>query len=117
MYQYFCDSIKNYIKYNECEQHQDEFRCKVALPLMLFTDIEQYRRLKVLDDRRYREVSNLLYRLNQRKLENRRLDVICYELWGMDFESIAFEGFDNEVVQEQIKLCELFVTSPAYWNE
>lgn len=101
---------------NKCDDHPNEFRCRIMQPLLLMTDIERYNKLKLQEDSLYKETSNLIFRLNLRKVSARKFETICWELWGSGFISIEYPEFDISVVEEQIKLVELFITSTLYWN-
>lgn len=116
MYRMFRESVQNYAKFNSCEEHKDEFRCRILAPLFVLCDINKFNALKETDDILYRETANLLYYLNQAQQANNRLYHINYELWGTGFETKEFEGFNEEIIKEQIKLIQLFVNSAVYWD-
>lgn len=102
--------------FNRCEEYPYVFRCRIMQPLLLMTDIERYNKLKLQGDSLFRETSNLIFQLNLRKANVHKFETICWELWGSGFNSIEYPEFDMSVVEEQIKLVELFITSSLYWN-
>lgn len=117
MYRFLKESVINYSKYNNCEEHKDEFRCKILAPLSVLCDIDRFNVLKEKDDPLYRETANLMYHLSEAQKTNNRLYTIHYELEYEGFEAKRFEEFDEETVRAQLKLIQLFVNSAVYLNE
>ena len=113
MYRLLKENLENYKKINNYEENKDEYRMRIVQDIEILVDIEKYKRLKFINHEIVKRVENLIYEINKKK-EEHKFDLLAYELWGYGYEACELNDVDKEVVDEQIKLVELFASN-VYW--
>ena len=103
MYRIFCESYKNFIKSFE----EENYRLKMAEPLELLVDIDEYIKKENKQSEKFKKLCDLIYFMKENVERFPRLKAF---IWTLSSRNIA----KVEDLEEQTKLINSFLKL-AYW--
>ena len=115
MYRIFCESFYNYIKEYEQSGALDEYRYLIARPLKLIADPGLYNTEKPKDSPLYRQVSDLLYYMENNIEKYPKFKAFLWTLEPRGITAGYYGVVSQEDLEEQAKLVNL-ILNLAYWD-
>ena len=111
MYRIFCESYKNFIN---SFKDKDNARIKIAKPIGLIANINEYKKQKSMNSDVYKELQKLLSYMKQNILKYPRFKAFLWTIESRGFYPTLEKVEDKEEIIEQAKLINSFLKL-AYW--
>lgn len=115
MYRVFCESYQNYIREYTYENSKSEYRFKVAEPLELICNLENFNQEKQKDSQRYKKLCDLLDYMEKSTDRYPKLSAFLWTLESRGLQGQCFGVSSVEDLEEQTKLVNMFL-SLLYWD-
>ena len=108
MYKLLRQNFDNYREINDYESNKEEYRMKMTDDLIGLVDKEEYMKLKIKNNDELRRVENLVYKIAEKGKNDRKFEKLAFELWAYGYEKKEYALVDNEMLEEQLKLIDMF---------
>ena len=116
MYRIFCESYDVYISQYYDVMIQNEYRYKIAEPIKLLKDSNEYRRCQKNNSLEYQRISDLLFYMQEHINEFPKFKAFLWTLESRGMKGHYFGVVSKEDLREQAKLINTFL-SLLYWEE
>ena len=110
MYRIFCESYKNFIKSFE----EENYRLKMAEPLELLVDIDEYIKKENKQSEKFKKLCDLIYFMKENVERFPRLKAFIWTLSSRNIKEKKYNIAKVEDLEEQTKLINSFLKL-AYW--
>ncbi|BEP29543.1 hypothetical protein [Helicovermis profundi] len=114
MYRQFVKNLENFLLINYKENESLNYRYKLVKSLNVLTDINKYNELQKTNIKKYNEISNIIWSLQENTDKYPSFKMFSWELWGYGFDGKKEETLDKEKVDEQLKIIDLLLGT-KYW--
>ncbi|WHH59245.1 hypothetical protein [Petroclostridium sp. X23] len=115
MFRIFCESYDNYISQYKDVAFQNEYRFKIAQPLKLLKDLDEYEIARKDNTLEYKQISDLLFFMEQQIERFPKLKAFLWTLESRDIKGHYFGVVYEKDLMEQVKLVNMFL-SLLYWD-
>ncbi len=115
MFRIFCESYDNYIAQYKDAACQSEYRFKIAQPLKLIKDVDEYETGKRYNTLEYKQLSDLLFYMQEQIETFPKLKAFLWTLESRDIKGYYFGIVPKEDLIEQVKLVNMFLNL-LYWD-
>ncbi|MGE4282737.1 MAG: hypothetical protein AB7G87_03365 [Clostridia bacterium] len=115
MFRIFCESYDNYISQYKDVMFQNEYRFKIAQPLKLLKNLDEYELAKKDNTLEYKKISDLLFFMQQQVEVFPKLKAFLWTLESRGIKGHCFGVVLQEDLMEQVKLVNMFL-SLLYWD-
>ncbi|MBE6022233.1 MAG: hypothetical protein E7231_03235 [Cellulosilyticum sp.] len=104
MYNFFCRNLKNYM--SSCGGEQD-YRSQISQVFEGLLDQSTYQKWKAENHPFYKELNNLVYRIQKEGEISPLFETLGRDLWACDYLAAEDPAFNTETIEEQLKIINL----------
>lgn len=115
MYKRFSKNMQEFLKLNKPKDGEKNYRYDIVNSMKALSDIDEYIKLKESNYRKYKELSNIIWEMENSIDKYPAFKVLCWEMWGYNLDKEKAEVEDKEKLREQLKILDLLL-STKYWN-
>lgn len=112
MYSFFGRNLNNFLAINT---NTSEYRSRIGRVLQGLADAGLYKKWKEEEPEKYAEVCNLVYHIKKGE-DYWAFGSFSWDLWAMEYVAIKDTSFDQEVVDEQLKIINLCLRGQYFWE-
>ncbi len=115
MYRIFCESLKNYMAGFTDDEARKAYRNRIAMPLVLLCDATRYSWEKESETNLYKQVSDLLFHLEQNAADYPAAKAFLWTLESRGMTGLSYGTVSREDLNEQVKLV-VMLLKLMYWE-
>lgn len=112
MYSFFGRNLKNFLAIHA---NEEEYRGRIGCVLQGLADAELYKKWKKEEPEKRAEVCNLVYHIKKHS-DYWAFGSFSWDLWAMEYVAIEDTSFDQEVIDEQLKIINLCLRGQYLWE-
>lgn len=115
MYRQFVRNLEYFLELNYSDDTSKNYRYEIAKSIEALSDINKFLELKDKDIEKFKEISNLIWELEENSSKYPSFKTLSWELWGYGFDGEKHTPEDNERLKEQLKTIDLSLGT-KYWH-
>lgn len=106
IYKALSRNLNNFFKINK-DLDENNYRLNIAEVLAGLTDISLYKKWKIEDKKKYEELNNIIFQINNNTNRYYTFNTLAYDLWGYGYKAEQSDNFSSDIIEEQLKLINL----------
>lgn len=106
IYKALSRNLNNFFKINK-DLGENNYRLNIAEVLEGLVDINLYEKWKLEDKKKYEELNNIIFQINNNTDRYYTFDTLAFDLWGYGYEAEQSDDFSLDIIEDQLKLINL----------
>lgn len=106
IYKALSRNLNNFFKINK-DLGENNYRLNIAEVLAGLVDINLYEKWKLEDKKKYEELNNIIFQINNNTDRYYTFDTLASDLWGYGYEAEQSDDFSLDIIEDQLKLINL----------